>query len=257
MRYFIKPEADAYSSAESRKYPGNKTYTEYNYLAPGIASYIKTWHFEKALALTRSYFHHANVIDFGCADGVLLPSLSKYFNHVCAIDRNPAFITTASALVDELHLSNVELLCNEGLTIEDVKSRLAGREYHVLYLLETLEHVGDRDAMYDSRVRFLKEIADLIAKEGIMVVSVPNMVGIFFLIQRVGLALTHSLRETLSVRELLKASLLNNTAGLEKRWDGGHLGFNHRKLENRMKLEFRILKKSHIMFQVLYLITRQ
>ena len=33
-------------------------------------------------------------------------------------------------------------------------------------------------------------------------------------------------------------------------------GFNHKKLESRIKNEFRILKKRHIMFQVLYLITR-
>jgi hypothetical protein len=85
---------------------------------------------------------------------------------------------------------------------------------------------------------------------------VPNMIGFFFLIQRIGLALTGSLREPISVGNLLKASLLSNTEDLEKQWNGGHLGFDHRKLENCIKGEFRILRKKHMMFQVLYLITK-
>jgi 2-polyprenyl-3-methyl-5-hydroxy-6-metoxy-1,4-benzoquinol methylase len=137
-----------------------------------------------------------------------------------------------------------------------VKSRLSGRKYQVLYLLETLEHVGDKDSLYESKVRFLKEIATLIEKEGVIVVSVPKMVGISFLIQRIGLALTRSPREPISLSNLLKASLANNTTDLEKRWEGEHLGFNYRKLETRIKNEFQILKKKHILFQVLYLIRK-
>jgi tRNA G46 methylase TrmB len=130
MKYFIKPAADVYLSSESHYYKQYKTYAEYNYLRPGISSYIKCWHFETALRLTKGYFHNSNVIDFGCADGVFIPSLSKYFNHVCAIDRNPSFVKIASALVSTQNLSNVELVCNDGLTIENTKSRLSGRKYH-------------------------------------------------------------------------------------------------------------------------------
>jgi len=43
-------------------------------------------HLDKALDLTKNYFGKANVIDFGCADGVLLHSLSKYFNNVVGVD---------------------------------------------------------------------------------------------------------------------------------------------------------------------------
>jgi 2-polyprenyl-3-methyl-5-hydroxy-6-metoxy-1,4-benzoquinol methylase len=256
MKYFVRPPADAYLSAESDYSEGYRTYTEYNYLNPGLASRIKSWHFETALELTKEHFHNGNVIDFGCADGAFLPSLSKHFNHVCAIDRNPGFVKTASAAVQALGLGNVELLCNDGLSIETVKSRLSGREYQVLYLLETLEHVGDNNSLYPSKVHFLKEIASLIDKDGVIVVSVPNMVGPFFLVQRIGLTLTGSLREPISIGNLLKASFLGSTVDLEKRWNGGHLGFNHKKLEDCMKGEFRILRKRHIMFQVLYLITR-
>ncbi len=255
MSYFIKPDAASYASAESRNYPGSRTYSEYNYLTPGIASAIKTWHFEKALSLTKDFFHSANVIDFGCADGVFLPSLSRYFNHVCAVDRNPAFVATASTLVNDLQMTNVDVLCNDGMTEEELKSRLSARPYQVLFLLETLEHVGDKEALYDSRIRFLKELLGLIDEGGRVVISVPNMLGFSFFVQRLGLALTHSLREPITLGNLIKASLLHDTGNLEKMWDGGHLGFNHAKLERRMKLDFRILKKCNIMFQILYVIT--
>jgi 2-polyprenyl-3-methyl-5-hydroxy-6-metoxy-1,4-benzoquinol methylase len=257
MKYFIKPPADVYLSVDSTYCQGYKTYSEYNYLRPGISSYIKSWHFEMALDLTKDYFHKANVIDFGCADGVFIPSLSKYFNHVLAIDQKPSFMKTASGLVKALNLSNVELLCNDGLTIRNAGSQLSGIEYHILYLLETLEHVGDKYSLYDSKIHFLQKITSLISREGVMVISVPIMIGLPFLIQRVGLALTGSQWEPISRRNLLKASFFMNTTNLERQWNGGHLGFNHRKLESLMKNEFQILKKRNLLFQVVYLIGKK
>jgi 2-polyprenyl-3-methyl-5-hydroxy-6-metoxy-1,4-benzoquinol methylase len=209
-----------------------------------------------ALTLTKDYFHKANAIDFGCADGVFLPSLSKHFDYVCAIDRNPKFLEIASTSVSRLGLTNVDLLCNDGLTIHDLKKRLSDREYKVLYLLETLEHIGERESPYDSRIRFLEEMAALTSKDGIIVVSVPNMVGIFFLIQRIGLALTGSLREPISLMNLLKASFLRDTSELEKQWNGGHLGFNHTRLERRMRDRFNVIRRRHLAFQVIYCLKR-
>ena len=257
MKYFVKPPADAYLAGESNYLQDYRSYAEYNYLKPGIVPYIKCLHFEIALELSKEHFLTANAIDFGCADGIFLPSLAKHFAHVYAIDRNPNNVKTAAGSVNELGLGNVELLCNDGLTIQDMKSRLAGRDYHVLYLLETLEHVGEKESLYDSRVHFLHEIAALIDKDGIIVISVPNMIGIFFLIQRIGLALTGSFSEPISFWNLFKASLLGDTADLEKKWSGAHLGFNHRKLESRMKKDFYILNKRHIAFQILYVIKKK
>ena len=64
-RYFVRPplvSLDGYSYL-----PGGeiKTYSEYNYLRPGIASKLRTLHFEYALRLTRPSFHRCNVIDMG------------------------------------------------------------------------------------------------------------------------------------------------------------------------------------------------
>jgi len=256
-RYYIQPLIDIYSSEKSHYYKEYKTYAEYNYLRPGLVSYIKTRHFELSLKLTRDYFHKCNVIDFGCADGVFLPSLAKYFTRVVAIDRVPDFIELSSKLVSAMELNNVELICNDNLTINDTKSRLSGEKYHILYLLETLEHVGDKDSLYDSKINFLKEVSTLIDEHGLIVISVPKMVGIPFLIQRIGLAITRSLRELISLSDLFKACFLNDTTGLEKQWKGGHLGFNHRKLESYLKNEFRLLKKRDLLFQVVYVIKKR
>jgi len=83
------------------------------------------------------------------------------------------------------------------------------------------------------------------------------MVGVPFLIQRVGLALTNSYRESISFRELINSVLFGDTVTLEKRWNGGHLGFNHLKLEQRLNNEFHIIKKRGLFFQVIYLLKRK
>lgn len=256
-RYYIQPPIDIYSSEKSQYYKEYKTYAEYNYLRPGLVSYIKTRHFELSLKLTRDYFHKCNVIDFGCADGVFLPSLAKYFTRVVAIDIVPGFIELSSKLVNAMGLNNVELICNDALTINDVKSRISSEKYHILYLLETIEHVGSKDSLYKSKIDFLKAIATLVDEEGIIIISVPKMVGISFLIQRIGLAITRSRRELISLSDLFKACFLSDTTGLEKQWKGGHLGFNHRKLESYLKNEFRLLKKRDLLFQVVYVIKKR
>ena len=57
-------------------------------------------------------------------------------------------------------------------------------------------------------------------------------------------------------KNLLKASFLKDTSELEPLWDGGHLGFNHLRLEERMRGEFQIRRRVDIGFQMLYVIGR-
>lgn len=102
-------------------------------------------------------------------------------------------------------------------------------------MLETLEHVGDKDSLYESKIDFLERISTLIEDRGILVVSVPKMVGIPFLVQRLGLEMMKMQREPVSIIDLFKASFLNDTEDLEERWCGGHLGFNHKKLERSLQ----------------------
>ena len=233
------------------------SYSDANYLQPGMASRLRIRHFEEALKMASERFHNANVIDFGCADGPLLPSLAKYFNHVIGIDKNPTFIQISSKVVEAMHLENVELIYSDNLMLEDVRSKMGGGKYQILFLLETLEHVGNKSALWESRVNFIRELFSLLDEEGIIIISVPIMIGISFLLQRLGfLLLNVKNQENLSLSDYLKASLLNDTTKLENRWQGGHLGFNHKKLEFHLKKNFRVLEKKNITFQVMYKLAR-
>jgi 2-polyprenyl-3-methyl-5-hydroxy-6-metoxy-1,4-benzoquinol methylase len=252
QRYYIPPVK---ISLEDYTYMGKyRSYSDYNYLQGGLSSFLKIMHFEQALKMTRAYFNKVNVIDFACADGPFLPSLSRHFHNVVAIDHNPDLVRLASKLVQEMHLDNVTVICNADLIRDDVKSKLGGDKYHILYLLETLEHVGDKSAPWDSRVHFVKELTGFIEKDGIIVVTVPRMVGLPFLLQRLGLLVLNKERETISMADLLRASLFNDTKNLESRWDHGHLGFNHKKLEVSLKNNFQIIKKNNTIFRVTYIL---
>ncbi len=264
MRYFVKtPLLDIEDTHDGENYLENihlrwkcKTYSEYNYLRPGIISYIKTLHFELALKLTREYFYECNVIDFGCADGPLLSSLSKYFNHVIGIDINRKFIKISSKLCGELCLNNVSLICNEGMEIADVKLKIQDKKYKIIYFLEVIEHIGNKKYFYESKIGFLKELFSLLDEEGIIVISVPNMIGTAFLIQRIGLVLFGLQREPISKADLFKVSLFKDTTELEKKWNGQHLGFNHERLENCLKKYFCVVKRKSSFFQIVYVIKK-
>jgi len=231
---------------------GFKTYTEYNYLGSGIASSVRSRHFEVALALTKDYFHQCNVIDFGCADGVFLPSLSKHFNHVLAVDKNAGFVEIAQKLAEALHLNNVEVRVNKSSVPRDLLPSPAQR-YHIMFLLEILEHVGSPEAFYESKMDFLKGAASLLDEGGLMVISVPKMIGISFLFQRLGLAVLGARREKISLVNLVKAGIFRDTAALEKKWgECDHLGFNHDKLERHLSRDFLIVEKRNLLFQMVY-----
>lgn len=258
--YYVKPAREIYAAMDTGEYaPGYNTYAEYNYLNEGIASAIKTRHFEAALELTKEFFHRSNVIDFGCADGVFLPSLAKHFNQVLAVDRTPGFIKTAAKLVEILRLNNVEVRSSEDVFAIGQNTRGVAKSYHIMYLLEILEHIGSHGALYESKISFLKQVAFLLDDGGILVISVPKMIGIPFLLQRIGLAAFGLQREKISLKNLLKAGVLCDTGDLEKNWQGenAHLGFNHKKLERHMEKEFCILKKKHLLFQVIYIIKKK
>lgn len=256
FEHFVRPPEEVYRNSERDFLDGYHTYGEYNYLRPGIVSRIKTAHFEKALAFTQQHFGRCNVIDFGCADGVFLPSLAKHFVQVAAVDRVPMFTEIAGHVVREIGANNVEVICNEKMSEADLESQLAGKPYRIAFCLEVIEHVGEPGDLYGPKLRLLEQLADLLEPGGSIVMSVPTMVGVPFLIQRMALATLGIWREPMSTRSLLKAAFLKDTSDLEPGWDGGHLGFNHLRLEEALRGRFRIEKRSNLGFQMIYLIQR-
>lgn len=255
MGLFIQPDIGFFASVEEPAFTaqGGKAYSYYNYLS-GFSSRIKKLHFGAALNLTKQYFHKSNVIDFGCADGIFLPSLARYFNHVIAIDTNVTLCQTAQSLIETHELGNVEILCNAALGLHELPARISSRSYNVMYLLEVMEHVGEPLRMYESKLDFLVKLQPMLSPEGVFVISVPVMTGLPFLFQRLALTLLRQYKEPISWKDFLKASFFKNTSNLESDWTGGHLGFNHHKLEEKLEEAFVIVKKRNLFFQQVFLL---
>lgn len=257
-RYFVAPSLSDFGLAPgSTQYAGYSTYSHYNYLRPGLVSRIKRQRFEQALRLVSDRFGRANAIDCGCSDGIFLPSLSKHFNFVTAFDLLPYDVETAQRLAGQLKLANTDIFCNQGMSFAQVKQRLGDRPHKVMFVLETLEHVGDATRMWESRVEFIEELFTLLTDDGVIVVSVPKMVGPAFLAKYTAQTLLRMPHEHQSFGQLLKSSFLNNTDALEPHWDGRHNGFNHLKLERAIAERFRIVRRKNMLATAMYAIGRK
>ena len=246
---------------EGFTYQDCHSYSEYNYLRESYISNIKRRHFEIALDLTSEYFFNANVIDFGCADGIFLPSLSNYFCSVLGIERNEKFVSIAQKLTTELNLKNVKIINNSDLSIQAIKeTELSGKESRIIFLLEVMEHIGASfKTMHEDRIAFLKEMFSLVGDEGIIVISVPRMVGLSFLIQQIGLGLFNLNRSEYTLKELIMCSILKDTSEVEKYWipEFTHKGFNHERFERDLAQVFLIERKVVDIFQVVYVIKKK
>ena len=254
-RLFVPPPASAFRNPDRQYLQNHSTYGEYNYLRPGLLTRVKTIHFEVALELARERFGTDNVIDFGSADGVFLPSLAKHFPGVVAIEQREDFIEVAKDVVQAAAIRNVEVVCNRDLTMQEMKKRLGERSYSTAFLLEVLEHVGDPKDQYPSRIRFLKDIFALLdGPEPTVIISVPTMVGLPFLLQRLALTAFGMAREPIGLTDTLRAGLAKRTERLEADWNGGHLGFNHLRLEHFLRESFEIITRRDIFVQLVYAI---
>ena len=251
------PLRSVYDASAGAYPPGVPGYATYNYLRGGPVAHIKAAHFEVALREARPWFGSTPVIDFGCADGVMVPSLAHHFGEVLAIDHQQEFVDITQRVIDEAGLANASVLCNSGITMEELAERLRPRAYRVAFLLETLEHIADPRDLWASRVTFVEQVLDLLRDDGIVIASVPTMVGPAFAVQRAALAAFGLEREPLSTRELLGA-VLGRTDALEARWKAwGHLGFNHRKLERALAQRLRIVAHRNLFFTQVYVLARR
>jgi 2-polyprenyl-3-methyl-5-hydroxy-6-metoxy-1,4-benzoquinol methylase len=265
MRYFVRP-APGILESESECYIGPyRTYAHYNYLRPGPIAALKRRRFDIALSLAREYFHRTGAIDFGCADGVLLPSLARYFPRVAAIDIDSRVIPIARQVVEESALESVDVIDSHDMAFPALRARLLGprgdREYGVMFLLETLEHVGpdlpaDED-QYAYRVQFVRDLFTFLVPPARIIVSVPRMTGLGFLTRYVTQSTLGLAHERMPMADALRAGILGDTTSLEPRWVGGHLGFNDRKMERELRRAFRIVEERRLPFSLVYTIERR
>jgi 2-polyprenyl-3-methyl-5-hydroxy-6-metoxy-1,4-benzoquinol methylase len=238
MMLFVRPSPEIFSDSSRTAYCGNfRSYSHYNYLRPGLIQTLKRSRFEKALALAKPFMGRGTALDFGCADGILLPSLARYFDQVLGVDHDQSSLSVAQSLVDANPLPNVKLICNADMSFEALREKV-DRPFRVAFVLETLEHVGSLPNLYQSKADFLKSIFSLMEPDGIIIASVPRMVGVRFLIKYL---IQTSLRiptEKHQFGDLMRSSFLRDTSRLEPQWAGSHYGFNHLRLNEALKNEF-------------------
>jgi len=250
---FVRPPESVYRDPEREFLDGCHTYAEYNYLRPGLIGRVKTAHFEKALEIAEPWIGATGAVDFGCADGFFLPSLARHFPRVLAVERVPHFVEVARSVVEAAELDGVQVWCNAEAGDSALAGRTRGQGFGLAFCLEVLEHVGEPGDLWAPKVALVHELLAALDPPARVIASVPVMVGPAFLAQRAALAATGGYRESLSWSELLRAGLLADTAPLEPRWDGGHLGFNHRRLERELvSAGLEIETRAHLGFQVVY-----
>ena len=265
MRYFVRP-APGILESESECYIGPyRTYAHYNYLRPGPIAALKRRRFDIALSLAKPWFYKTGAIDFGCADGVLLPSLARYFTRVAAVDHDSHVIPIARRLVEESHLESVDVIDSRYMPLPALRARMQGprgdREYGVMFLLETLEHVGPPQSMdidrHAYRVQFVESLFAFLVPPARIIISIPRMTGLGFLTRYVTQTTLGMQHEPIPVADALKAGILGDTTALEPRWTGGHLGFNERKMERELRKAFNIVEERRLPFTLMYAIERR
>ena len=240
-RYFILPPAEVFTCGRHGLYIGEfGSYSHYNYLRGGLVSRIKRGHFETALGLAQSRFG-GDAIDVGCADGILLPSLSKHFRRVAAVDVRQEFIRVAQDLVQTMRLGNVTPLCNCDMSFEQLRQKIE-MPGDVAFVLETLEHIGTPGGadVYDEKMKFLDGVFSLLKADGIIVASVPRTVGFGFACQYGAQRLLRMKVESMSIREVIRSGLWKDTDQLEERWASGHVGFNDEKFARLLRAKFKM-----------------
>lgn len=88
------------------------------------------------------------VLDFGCGNGVMLPTLSSIFKNVCGIDLHT---TAASRMTQEYGLNNVSLATANGLSLPFKNDSLS-----TVVATSTLEHFRDLDGAASEIARVIK-----------------------------------------------------------------------------------------------------
>ena len=158
---------------------------------------------------------YQNVIDIGCADGILLPTLSKNYKKVYAIDIQTDFFP----YILKYKLKNLILK-----KMDVQKMNFKDGFFDLSLCLETLEHVKNPE-------KAIQEIKRVLKKDGIGIISVPIEIGGSLLLKQSGrLLLGYGLdyEGGYTLRELFNASILKKPNKVWHQEHLGHRGFDYR-----------------------------
>ena len=246
--HFILPDRKIVEEAAGEAH----SYAIKNYYGSGPIAYAKRRRFQRALNLART-IPAQNVIDMGTGDGVLLPTLAHNYERVVGLDVNQHHIDQSQRLAHYLKLGNVEIVCLRDLSFDELRQRV-GSNFQLMFLLGTLEHVGSQPNIWDSKMAFLRDCFSLLEQNGRIIVTVPKMVGMIMLFKNFVQRSLGRGYDAMSIRQLLRSSFLKDTDELEPLWTGGHVGFNHLKLDVHLRKHFIVHHRSESLISVFYVL---
>jgi 2-polyprenyl-3-methyl-5-hydroxy-6-metoxy-1,4-benzoquinol methylase len=245
---FILPDRKIVEEAAGEAH----SYAIKNYYGSGPIAYAKRRRFQRALNLA-SAIPAKNVIDMGTGDGVLLPTLAQNYERTVGLDVNQHHIDQSQRLIQYLQLDNVELICLRDLSFDELRQQI-GSNFQLMFLLETLEHVGSQPNMWDSKMAFLRDCFSLLKPDGRIIVTVPKMVGVIMLFKNLVQRCVGRGYDEMTVRQLLRSSFFKDTDQLEPLWIGGHVGFSHLKLDAHLRKNFVVHHRSESLISVFYIL---
>lgn len=104
---------------------------------------------------------NGEILDIGCADGVMAGRLASFVNHITAIDGSEKLIKEAK----KQKLSNVDFIC---VLFEEFQPK---KKFDSIILTDILEHIS-------SPVELLKKCREWIKDGGIIIIICPNAYSI-------------------------------------------------------------------------------
>ena len=131
------------------------------------------------------------------------------------------------------------------------------KKYQILLLIEMLEHIGlNWKSMYTNKILFLRKIRKLIEPKGLIIITVPKMTGISLFLQKIGSFFFKTDPLNMPFLDFLKSVFLSySTTNLEKRWNTfAHVGFNEKKLESYLKIDFDFVYKYSDLFTQVFVL---
>ena len=114
------------------------------------------------------------MVEIGCGEGYLIPTLSKYFDRVVAVDTSKKMLNTAGSYFSFLNIAFV---------LDDITSprhpELIATQYDCVICLEVLEHLAKWDVGLFNMITLLRP-------GGMLLVSMAVEVGLPLLLKKRG-----------------------------------------------------------------------
>ena len=158
------------------------------------------------------------VMEIGCGEGYLMPTLSKYFDRVVAIDNSERMLNLAKC---NFSFPNITYLLCDITSSEHLKLISRGK-YGWIICLEVLEHI------YQWKVA-LNNIINLMGAEGKVLLSMPVEVGLPLLVKEIGRTIFYGRSSNWGVVNFIK-KLFESKRSIPRSDYRSHMGFDYREV---------------------------